>query len=392
MSIFDKDLDRWHTRSEKWDGMLEKFGTSDLIPLWEADMDCKCSPQIIDHFRKRVEHGVFGYTIRDDAFFNAIINWQARRNNWQIEKEWIRNAPGTIPALSAAILAFTEPGDEIIIQEPVYYRFFNSIILNERKTLHNTMIFDGDQYLLDFEGLENMITERTKMIVICNPQNPVGKVFTKEELLRIGEICLKHNILIVSDELYSDILFDGRKHYPIASLSEALKMNTITMFGPGKGFNLPGLKASIVTIANPELMKIYDRTADAIELFMKNLFSIEGVIAAYEYSEEWLDEITVLLQEKRDYVVDYIRTNIPEINIVKPEGTYIAWLDMRFLNMSDAELEAFLVNEAKIGVKYGHTFGKGGSGFIRINFASSKTLLEEALERLADAVKKQLAK
>lgn len=384
---FDTLINRLDTHSEKWDGILGHYGTNDLLPMWEADMDFLVAPAISDALIKRANHKVYGYTIREDSFYESIISWQKRRNQWNIKKDWIRNTAGAIPAISIAINAFTKPGDKVIIQEPVYYRFFKSINMNGRHPIHNTMIYKNKKYEIDFENLEKQVDSRTKMMIICNPQNPVGKVFTKNELLKLGEFCLKHDIVLVSDEIYSDIVFEGHKHIPTASLSSDLEMNTITIFGPGKGFNLSGLKATIIAIANPKLREEFDFIADAMQICLKNLFSIEAIEAAYNHSEYWLDEVIKYLQSNRDFMVDYVNKNIPKVSIIEPEGTYIAWLDFSELGMTDEELEIFAVEKIKIGFKYGYTFGEGGQNFQRINFGCPKSVLLDGLKRIEKAVK-----
>lgn len=384
---FDKVVDRWNTHSEKWDGMLEKYGTTDLLPMWEADLDFPTAPCIKEAIVKRAEHGIYGYTIREESFFNAIINWQEKRNNWKIKKEWIRNSTGTIPAVSVAVNAFTRPGDKVIIQDPVYYRFFDSITFNGRHVVHNTMKYEDGQYHIDFEDLEKQVDSRVKMLILCNPQNPLGKVFSKEELIKLGEFCLKHNIIILSDEVYSDIVFSDHKHIPIASLSRELEMSTVTLFGPGKGFNLSGLKPTIIAIANPDLMDAYDFVAQGMQILLKNTFSIEAIEAAYTGGEDWLNECIKYLEGNRDFMVDFVRNRMPGVKIIKPGGTYIAWMDFSGLGMNDQELERFAIEKMKIGFKYGYTFGRGGEGFQRVNFGCPRTLLEEGLTRMEKAIK-----
>lgn len=387
---FDKVINRWETRSEKWDGMLEQYGTKDLLPMWEADMDFLCAPQIKEALAKRVEHGIYGYTYRNDNFFEAIINWQERRHGWKLEKDWIRNSTGAIPAVSVAVNSLTKIGDKIIIQDPVYYRFHDSITFNGRHVVYNTMIYENGEYKINFEDLERQVDSRVKMLILCNPQNPVGKVFKKEELIKLGEFCLKHNIVILSDEIYSDVVFSEHKHIPIASLSKELEMNTVTIFGPGKGFNLSGLKPTIIAIPNPKLREEFDYVAQGMQIYLKNLFSIEGIVAAYDHSEEWLDEVLKYLEENRNFMVDYFEKNIPKVKLIKPEGTYIAWIDFSELGMNDEELEKFCKEEMKIGFKYGYTFGESGNGFERINFACPKDILLEGLQRIEYSVKKYL--
>lgn len=385
---FDKVVDRWNTHSEKWDGMLEKFGTTDLLPMWEADLDFPTAPCIKEAIIKRAEHGIYGYTIREESFFNSIVSWQEKRNGWKIKKEWIRNSTGTIPAVSVAVNAFTRPGDKVIIQDPVYYRFFDSITFNGRHVVQNTMKYENGKYNIDFDDLEKKVDPRVKMIILCNPQNPVGKVFSKEELIKLGEFCLKNKIIIISDEVYSDIVFSDHKHIPIASLSKELEMSTVTLFGPGKGFNLSGLKPTIIAIANPDLMEAYDFVSQGLQILLKNTFSIEAIEAAYTSGEDWLDECIKYLEGNRDFMMDFVKNRLPGVSIIKPEGTYIAWMDFNGLGMRDEELERFAIEEMKIGFKYGYTFGRGGEGFQRVNFGCPRTLLEKGLTRMERAIKK----
>lgn len=384
---FDQIIDRWNTHSEKWDGMLEHYGTNDLLPMWEADMDFEVAPALKEAMIRRAQHGIYGYTVRENSFFDSIINWQKRRNGWTIQKDWIRNSSGAIPAVSVAVNAFTKPGDKVIIQDPVYYRFHNSVTLNGRHIVNNTMLYEDGEYKIDFDTLERQIDSRVKMMIICNPQNPVGKVFKKEELIRIGEICLKNNIIILSDEIYSDVVFTGNKHIPIASLSKELEMCTVTIFGPGKGFNLSGLKPTIIAIPNPRLREEYDFVSDAMQILLKNLFSIEAIEVAYNECEDWLDEAIKYLEANRDFMIDYFEKNIPQVKLIKPEGTYIAWLDFNGLGLNDKELEQLAIEKMKIGFKYGYTFGNGGQGFQRINFACPREMLLDGLQRIERAVK-----
>lgn len=384
---FDQIIDRWNTHSEKWDGMLEHYGTNDLLPMWEADMDFEVAPALKEAMIRRAQHGIYGYTVRENSFFDSIINWQKRRNGWTIQKDWIRNSSGAIPAVSVAVNAFTKPGDKVIIQDPVYYRFHNSVTLNGRHIVNNTMLYEDGEYKIDFDTLERQIDSRVKMMIICNPQNPVGKVFKKEELIRIGEICLKNNIIILSDEIYSDVVFTGNEHIPIASLSKELEMCTVTIFGPGKGFNLSGLKPTIIAIPNPRLREEYDFVSDAMQILLKNLFSIEAIEVAYNECEDWLDEAIKYLEANRNFMIDYFEKNIPQVKLIKPEGTYIAWLDFNGLGLNDKELEQLAIEKMKIGFKYGYTFGNGGQGFQRINFACPREMLLDGLQRIERAVK-----
>lgn len=384
---FDKVLNRWNTRSEKWDGMLEHFGTNDLIPMWEADMEFEVAPALSKAIIERAQQAIYGYTIATDSFFESVVNWQKRRNNWVIEKEWIRTSNGAMPSIAAAINAFTKPGDKVIVQDPVFYKFSESIVFNGRHTLENPLIYKDGKYNIDFEDIENLIDPRVKMLVLCNPQNPIGRVFTKDELLKIGEICLKNDILILADEIYSDVIFSESRHIPISSLSNELEMNTITVFGPGKGFNVTGLKATLTVIPNPKLRAEYDCVAEALEIQLKNIFAVIAVEEAYNNCEDWLDEVVNYIEKNRDFMMDYIENNIPGVKMVKPEGTYVAWLDFTDLGLTDEELEKLAIEKMKIGFKYGYAFGKGGQGFQRLNFACPRSELLKALQKIENAVK-----
>lgn len=384
---FDKVLNRWNTRSEKWDGMLEHFGTSDLIPMWEADMEFEVAPALSKAMIERAEHAVYGYTIATDSLYESVIHWQKRRNNWLIEKDWIRTSNGSMPSIVAVINAFTKPGDKIIVQDPVFYKFEELAVFNGRHIVKDFLIYEDGKYSIDFDSLEKLIDPRVKMLVLCNPQNPIGRVFTKDELLKIGEICLKHDIIILADEIYSDVIFSESKHIPISSLSKELDMNTITIFGPGKGFNITGLKAALTVIPNPKLRAEYDCVAEALETKLKNIFAIIAIEEAYNNCEDWLDEAVKYIEQNRDFMIDYIEKNIPGVKMVKPEGTYVGWLDFRGLGLSDEELERLAIEEMKIGFKYGYAFGKGGQGFQRVNFACPRSELLKALQRIENAVK-----
>ncbi|WP_352418921.1 MalY/PatB family protein [Proteiniborus sp.] len=384
---FDKVLNRWNTRSEKWDGMLEHFGTNDLIPMWEADMEFEVAPALSKAMIERAQQAIYGYTIATDSFYESVVNWQKRRNNWLIEKDWIRTSNGAMPSIVAAIYAFTKPGDKVIVQDPVFYKFEELAVFNGRHVVKDSLIYEDGKYSIDFDSLEKLIDPRVKMLVLCNPQNPIGRVFTKDELLKIGEICLKNDIIILADEIYSDVIFSESKHIPISSLSEELAMNTVTVFGPGKGFNITGLKATLTVISNPKLRAEYDLVAEALETKLKNIFAVIAIEEAYNNCEDWLNEAVKYIEQNRDFMMDYIENNIPGVKMVKPEGTYVGWLDFRSLGLTDKELEHLALEKMKIGFKYGYAFGKCGQGFQRLNFACPKSELLKALQRIENAVK-----
>ncbi|QCX34148.1 pyridoxal phosphate-dependent aminotransferase [Caloramator sp. E03] len=384
---FDKIIERKNTNCVKWDTLKERFGSNDILPMWVADMDFEVAPEIIEAIKKRTEHGIFGYTIRPQTYYESIINWVKKRHSWEINREWLGFSPGVVPALAIAVLSFTDIGDKIIIQPPIYPPFFKVIKNNGRQIVENPLKLQDGKFVMDFDDLESKIDSKVKMLMLCSPHNPVGRVWDKDELEKLSNICLKHNIIIVSDEIHSDIVYKDKKHIPIASLNEAVLQNTITFIAPSKTFNIAGLSTSATIIPNKKLRDKFENTIESLEISSSNVFGIVALESAYKYGEEWLDELLKYLEGNINLLMDFARSNSHKVNITKPEGTYLAWLNFKNLNIKHDELVEFMIKKAKVGLNSGLDFGSQGEGFLRLNFACPRILLEEGLYRIEKALK-----
>lgn len=386
MINFDLVVNRKNTTARKWDGMKEVFGTDDLLPMWIADMDFKSPQVVIDAVTKRAAEGVYGYPLRQSAYFEAIINWQKHRHGFSIEKEWLVCTPAVVTAISVAIQTFTQPEDEIVIQSPVYPAFFGCITKNKRKLVDNPLKYEEGRYVIDFEDLESKLNPRVKMLILCSPHNPVGRVWTKEELERLGKLCAAHNVIILADEMHCDLGFKGYQHIPLATISPEISKQTITFISPGKAFNLTAFYNSIAIIEDASLRQQFFAALEALELLSGNLFGIVSLEAAYQYGEEWLNELLLYLEENATYLMNFIEDNIPQLKVIKPEGTYLAWIDCRGLNLTIPELHELFLYKAKVGVNDGEAFGATGLGFMRLNFGCPRSTLKEGLMRIKQAV------
>jgi len=383
---FDTIYDRAATDSLKWAHRLAVCGSEDVIPLWVADMDFACPPEVVEAVKERAAHPIYGYPVGADAYDDAVVGWMKRRKGWDIEKEWICYAPGVVPALNFAVQAYSRPGDRIIIQTPVYYPFKSAVLNNGRELVENPLKLEHDTYVMDYEGLERLIDARTRMIILCSPHNPVGRVWEKSELARLVEICSRRGILIVSDEIHSDLIIGNIQHTCTASLSEAVASITITLTAPNKTFNIAGLTMANVIISKMELRRAFVDAVAASGIGVSNIFGNVALEAAYSKGEDWLEELLDYLRGNFRLVADFAAARIPEIKVFPIEGTYLAWLDCRRLGLSDAGLKEFFWKEAGIWLDDGAKFGSGGSGFMRLNFACPRKLLAEALDRFEKAV------
>jgi len=386
---FDEIVDRKGHNSIKWAGMDMNGNTydEDVLPMWIADMDFRVADEILEGLRRPIDQGVLGYNYRPDSFYEAIIDWVGERYNWKIEKEWILFIPGIVPGLGIATRAYSKEGDGVLIQPPVYPPFYRVIENNRRVKVENQLFQNEDRYVMDLKDMEQKISENTKVALFCNPHNPVGRVWSKEELESYASICIEHGIIMVSDEIHCDLTFKGHKHTPLASISEETAMNTITFMAPSKTFNIPGLYASVAIIPNETLRKAFNHEIEVMEITHTNIFSVAGFEAAYRYGGEWLKEALVYVEDNADFAVDYIRKNIPEIKVLKPEGTFLLWLDFTGLGKSSKELSDLLLNKGKILLNDGATFGMGGEGFFRLNIGCPRKVLEEGLERIKMVIK-----
>ena len=385
---FDEVIDRSNNRSSKYDERLKKFGTEDVIPLWVADMDFRVAPPILRSMNNIIEHGILGYSVPEDEYYNSIIDWNAKRKNCRIEKDWIIFANGVVPALNYMIQTFTKEGDSILIQTPVYNPFRVSTENNGRKIVESQLIDDNGYYTVDYEDFERKIVEnKIKMFILCNPHNPVGRVWKKDELEKIGNLCKKYNVRILADEIWRDLIMPGHKHTPMGSISKEIEDITITLFSPTKSFNLAGLQASFATFPRAEERKEFDDILGRMDVKRNNPFSLVAFEAAYNKCEDWLEELIAHLDGNMQYVVDFINERIPEIKTVKPEGTYLMWLDFNGIGIPQDKIQEFLINEAKVAMNDGGTFGENGKGFARMNVACPRYMVEEAMEKIEKAVK-----
>jgi cysteine-S-conjugate beta-lyase len=383
---FDEPIQREGTNCIKYDLREEIFGRKDIIPMWVADMDFKTPDFVTSALRQRVDHEIFGYSYRPAEYYLSVINWFEKRHNWKIQKEWMVFTPGIVPALNFCTLAFTQPGDKIIVQPPVYFPFFSAVESHGRILVYNQLKQEKDGWVMDFESLSASIDPKTRMIIISNPHNPVGRVWTSEELNKLADICLKNNILILSDEIHCDLVLPGFIHTPFAALSEKIAENTITCIAPSKTFNLAGLATSNVIISNTVMKKTFIRYLENLHIGSGNIFGTAASVAAYTHGHEWLDALLEYIDHNVAFVEDYCLKMIPEIIPVRPEATYMIWLDCRKLGMNGKELHNFFVHRAGIGMNEGSTFGPGGEGFMRMNLGTTHQTVIKAMEQIEKAV------
>jgi len=385
---FDEIVSRENTNSVKYDIRAELFGKEDVIPMWVADMDFRTPDFIIKAIKTRLEHEILGYSIKPGSYYDSIIKWLDRRHNWDIKKEWISFSPGVVPALNMSVMAYSRPGDKIILQSPVYHPFYAAIENNGRRIVDNPLRQENGRYYFDFDDLKKKIDADVKMLFLCNPHNPVSRAFTEDELSELAAICLENNILIIADEIHSDLIFPGYRHIPMASLSDDIAENTITCMAPSKTFNLAGMSTSFLVIKNRELRHRYNKVLDQVHISSGNLFGTVALEAAYTGGDEWLGQLMTYLKKNAELVRNYLSENIPEIKLTEPEATYLLWLDCRELKMNAKKLKKFIIHEAGLGLNDGAMFGPGGEGFQRMNIATPAGIVEKSLQQLKNAVDK----
>ncbi len=418
---FDKIIDRRNTNSLKWDSCKRFFGSDDLLPMWVADSDWAAPQVVIEAIKARVGHGVFGYSEPGEGLNTVVVKWIKRRYGWNIKAEWLVYISGVVPAINVALKVFTGSGGNVVLQPPVYYPFFSAVRNSGANLIENQLRYDQDQYKykMDFNDLEEKLSnivitnsEKPKhinqdinnnndidnnkfnknnnipsnILILCSPHNPIGRVWSKNELSRLADICLQYNYTIVSDEIHSDLIYTGNRHIPMASISDEIAQNTITMIAPSKTFNLAGLNAAVTIIPNSEMRRAFIKNMGGF-VSSGNIIGYTAMKAAYSQGDNWLESQLKYLEENRDYVLEYINKNIPGIEVIKPEGTYLIWLDCRGLSLSNKGLEEFMVDKARVGLDVGTWFGSGGEGFMRINIACPRKLLEDGLSRIRTAVK-----
>lgn len=384
---FDEIIDRTATSCVKMERMKAVFGRDDLIPLWVADMDFLSPEEVTEALLERTRHGIFGYTVAYDSYFDSIINWLARRHDYRVEKEEITFIPGVVKGFAFAIDAFTEENDKIIIQPPVYHPFKLVTDALNRQVINNPLILEEGKYSIDFEGLEKIISENDcKMLIFCSPHNPVGRVWNRDELEQLAEICCDNNILMISDEIHSDFILDGHKHLPFATISEKARENSITLMAPSKTFNIAGIVSSFAVIHNKEIREKYMNYLVPRELHQGTLFAYTATEAAYNHGEEWLEQVIGYIQENIDFVTKYLNENIPQIKPIELESTFLMWLDCRELRLAHHKLVDLFVNKARLALNSGTMFGNEGEGFMRLNVGTPRSILQQALENLKAAI------
>lgn len=385
---FDKVIERRNTDSLKYDFAARRGMPEDALPLWVADMDFMTSKRILDAAEERVRHGIFGYTESREEYFEAVAGWMKRRHGWNVQREWLVKTPGVVFALAMAVKAYSKAGDAVLIQQPVYYPFSNVIENNDRRVVSNDLILSEDgKYHIDFEDFERKIVEnRIPLFFLCSPHNPVSRVWTKEELIRVGEICQKYNVIVVSDEIHEDFVFGDRKHYVFADLKKEFADISVTCTSPGKTFNLAGLQVSNIFIPNGKLRGPFRKQIDATGYSQLNVIGLTACEAAYRYGDEWYESMMEYVAGNIEFMRNYIQTELPMLKMTEPEGTYLVWVDFRGLGLPEEELEELIVKKAKLWLDNGTMFGKTGAGFERFNVACPRSILEQAMEQLKDAM------
>lgn len=376
---FDKQIPRRNTHSYKWDTAMEEG----VLPMWVADMDFCTAPTVVEALRRRVEHGIFGYTKVPSAYYEAVINWFVRRHGWQIDREWIIYTSGVVPALSAVIKALTVPGDRVLVQTPVYNCFFSSIRNNGCEVVASPLVYMNETYRVNFEDLERKAADpKVKLLLLCNPHNPSGRVWTRQELTRIGEICLRNDVIVVADEIHCELVYPGHTYTPFASISGAFLMNSVTCTSPSKAFNLAGLQIANIIAADEYMRMKIDKAININEVCDVNPFGVEALVAAYNQSEEWLEELKHYLSANYNYLKAYFNEYLPQFPVVMLEGTYLVWVDCSVLKRPSKEIVETLLKEEKLWVNEGSLYGEAGEGFIRINIACPRQTLIDGLLRL----------
>lgn len=387
---FDDPVERVNTDCLKFDFALQRGMPEDVLPLWVADMDFKTSSLVLDEISRRVEHGIFGYTETGHRYFEAVSGWLKSHHNLDVKENWIIKTPGVVFALAMAVKAYTKEGDAVLIQQPVYYPFSEVIKDNNRKVVSSDLVLSDDgKYHIDFEDLENTIVRNNvHLFLLCSPHNPVGRVWTLDELKKIADICIRHEVIVVSDEIHEDFTFEGFTHTPLLNVDEGIVDFCITATSPAKTFNLAGLQISNIIIKDKKLRAAFKKQIDAAGYSQLNTIGIVACEAAYRYGEKWYTELKKYLQSNLDFVRDYLEKEIPEVKLIEPEGTYLIWLDFRGLGLCEKELEDLIVYDAKLWLDSGAIFGNVGKGFQRINIATNRDVLKEALERIRNAIRK----
>jgi len=382
---FDEIIDRCNTNCEKYDGRKRVFGKEDLIPLWVADTDFKTPDFIVEAVKERAAHEIYGYPIKPDSFYKSIQDWLFNQHQWKVERDWILYSPNVVIGLASTILSMTEPGDKIIVQPPVYFPFFHVVAGNGRIMIENPLKLENGQYFFDFDDLKSKIDKQTKMLLLCNPHNPGGRVWKKEELEELAQICIENEIIVVSDEIHSDLILHGNKHVPFAALSESVAKICITTSSASKTFNIAGLSSAYLIISDKNLRQKYNRFMQATHISSGNFFGLVATEAAYTHGAEWLKQLIAYLEGNYRFLEVFLKNNLPFVKPMKPDSTYLVWIDLSGLDLS-ADVAFQKMIDAGVGLSPGNLFGTSGQNFVRLNMGCPLSVLTEGLERIKTAL------
>ena len=383
---FDEIQQRFGTDCLKWDGAEAQFGAPNLLPMWVADMDFRVPEPVLQALQERIAHGIFGYYYPPEQLVQSIVDWWRTRHSFSIDPTWLVQSPGVVPSLSLAVQTFTEQGDKVLIQTPAYPPFFDVITKNGRQVVENPLSILQGHYAIDFEDLETKLSDGVKMMILCSPHNPVGRVWSREELLQIGALCLRHNVLVLSDEIHADLVFSGHSHIPFAALTEELAQRSLVFAAPSKTFNIAGLHKSYAIIPNATLRQQFHDELRRLALTSENVLSALATQVAYSQGAPWLDELLAYLESNLDWLETFVAFRMPGVHMIRPQGTHLVWLDFRSFGMEAEQLQAFIVQEAKVALSDGKTYGASGAGFLRMNIACAHATLQTGLERIASAL------
>lgn len=396
---FDEEYDRKGTNSVKWEFIQGEedlirweytdrcFGPDRVLPMWVADMDFRCPEPVVEALIKRAEHGIYGYSAPTSDFYHSVVNWMERRHSWMIDSSWISLTPGVVPALNMLVSTFVTQGEKVLIQPPVYYPFYGAVENNYSQLVTNPLVLEDGGYRMDFADLDSKCRDPgVKMAILCSPHNPVGRVWTRDELVKFGQICIENDVLIVSDEIHGDLIYHDQLFTPFATISEEFSQNSIICTAPSKTFNLAGLQTSCIIIPNQDLRKRFEETLQRNGLFGINTFGAIAIQAAYDQGEDWLRQVLGYIEGNLEYLKAYVTENIPQIDVIQPEGTYLVWLDCRKLQLERMDLKRLMLEQAKVYLDDGFIFGPEGDGFERINIACPRKILVEALDRIYQAI------
>lgn len=386
MYNFDEMINRIGSDSIKWDSLKNTYKQDNLLPMWVADMDFKIAPEIADAVIKRAEHLTYGYTFPGKGYFDSIIKWNKMRNGYDVKKEFMKVSPGVIPSIKAAVFGFTQENDKVLIQTPVYPPFHNSVKLAKRELVTSSLKFDGEKYIIDFYDFEEKIKSGVKLFILSNPHNPVGRVWTHEELKRIADICYEYNVKVLSDEIHSDIIYKGKKHIVFNNVSEKARNISIVCQAPSKTFNIAGLCSSYVIVENEVIRKQMWDAMSAIGIELINIFGITACEAAYTNGEKWLCEMLEYVEKNAEFTCAYMKEKLPLVKTYKPESTYLMWLDFRSYNLNQTDLMKKLVEEAGVVLNSGTDFGDDGYGFVRMNIGCPKSMIKKCIDQIAEAL------